>query len=120
MHGASTRTCWDWPAVSAVVCAILFVVPLVRALQGDPQAGRDPSVDGVLAIDLPPNDHRQDYLRATVEPGRRGLPVARPLPLQDSSLLSVLAQAQALLVRPPLAPPAAAGDPCRLILLPGG
>jgi molybdopterin molybdotransferase len=105
--------------VSAIVCAILFVVPLVRALLGDPQAGRDISVDGVLAIDLPANDHRQDYLRARLEGSARGLPVARPLPAQDSSLLSVLAEAQALVVRPPLAPRASAGDPCRFIPLHG-
>ena len=34
--------------VSAIVCAVLFLVPLVRALCGDRQAGRDPSEAALL------------------------------------------------------------------------
>jgi molybdopterin molybdotransferase len=41
-----------------------------------------------------------------------------PLPIQDSSMLAVLAAADCLLVRAPNAPAAKAGDACRFIRLP--
>jgi molybdopterin molybdotransferase len=103
--------------VSSIVCGILFVVPLIRALLGDPSAGADPAEAGVLGAALAANDSRQDYLRATLAARGDGLPVATALPVQDSSMLAILAQADALIVRPPHAPPAAAGDLCRIIRL---
>jgi molybdopterin molybdotransferase len=102
--------------VSAIVCAVLFLIPLVRALQGDPEAGRDPSTAAVLGCDLGPNDTRQDYLRATLKPGD-GLPVATPFGRQDSSMLRTLADSQCLVIRPPHAPAAKAGDSCRVVVL---
>jgi molybdopterin molybdotransferase len=103
--------------VSAIVCAVLFLVPLVRALTGDTDAGRDPSRPALLGADLPQNDQRQDYLRATIASDGASLPVATPFTRQDSSMLGVLAKAQGLIVRPPHAPPAKAGDPCRFVPL---
>ena len=52
-----------------------------------------------------------------LHPSETGLPVATPFELQDSSLLRILAQAQCLVIREPHAPPAAAGDRCRIIRL---
>jgi molybdopterin molybdotransferase len=66
---------------------------------------------------MPANDHRQDYVRATMKQVD-GLPLVSPLPKQDSSQLSVLASADCLVIRPPNAPAAAAGSPCRIIRLP--
>ena len=43
--------------------------------------------------------------------------VATPFERQDSSMLSRLARADALVVRPPHAPPAAAGSPVRMLPL---
>ena len=103
--------------VSSVVCAILFVVPAIRRFLSDPGAGADSTEPAVLGVDLPANDTRQDYLRATLAPSPDGLPVATALPVQDSSMLSILARADALLVRPPHAPSAKAGAPCRIIRL---
>jgi molybdopterin molybdotransferase len=103
--------------VAAVVAGIMFLVPLVRALSGDPDAGRDQSEPAILGKALRANDSRQDYMRATLQPVETGLPIATPFDIQDSSLLRVLAQAQCLLVRAPHAPAAAAGDPCRIIRL---
>jgi molybdopterin molybdotransferase len=103
--------------VSSVVCAILFVVPAIRALLGDPGAGDDPAENALLGTALPANDGRQDYLRATLLPSPEGPPVATPWPRQDSSMLAVLAASDALVVRPPDAPAAAAGSPCRAIRL---
>ncbi|MCJ2064166.1 molybdopterin molybdotransferase MoeA [Methylobacterium sp. J-088] len=103
--------------VSSIVCGLLFVVPAIRALQGDPQAGADRSEPALLGRDLVANDGRADYMRArlAVEPGR--LPVATPEQRQDSSMLAVLGQAEALLIRAPHAPAARAGDPGRIIRL---
>ena len=58
--------------------------------------------------ELKANDTRQDYIRATLE-RRDGELWATPFPIQDSSMLSALARADALIVRPPHAPAAAAG-----------
>ena len=103
--------------VSSIVCGLLFVVPAIRALQGDPEAGADRSEPATLGRDLQANDGRADYMRAglTVEPGR--LPVANPEDRQDSSMLAVLGRSEALLIRAPHAPPARAGDACRIIRL---
>lgn len=103
--------------VSSIVCGLLFVVPAIRALQGDPRAGADRSEPATLGRDMPENDGRADYMRASLalEPGR--LPVATAEQRQDSSMLAVLGRSEALLLRAPHAPAARAGDPCRIIRL---
>ncbi len=103
--------------VSALVCARLFLRPLLRALQGDPRAGDDPTAPGLLGAAMAANDQRQDYLRATLARNADGAPVLTPLAVQDSSVLRVLAAAQALIVRPPHAPAAKTGERCRYVLL---
>jgi molybdopterin molybdotransferase len=103
--------------VSSVVCGILFVAPAIRALLGDPQAGDDPGEPALLGADLAANDLRQDYIRASLARSADGLPAAAPFPVQDSSMLSVLARADALVVRQPHAPAARAGERCRIIRL---
>ena len=100
--------------VSSVVCAILFLRPLVDALLGRPS--RDLGEPAVLAVDLPANDARQDYVRATLIAGD-GLPKVTPLPVQDSSQLAALAAADCLLIRAPGAPAAKAGEACRIMRL---
>ena len=102
---------------SATVCAVLFLRPLVRALLGDPRAGADPSETARLAAPLPANHERTTYLRATLAAGACGETLATPIADQDSSLAKALARADALLVRAAGAPPAAAGEPCRIIRL---
>jgi molybdopterin molybdotransferase len=100
---------------SSMVCALLFLRPLLRALVGDPEAGADPSEPARLAVALGPNGARRTYLRAALTRDGDGALLARPAPSQDSSLIKTLARADALIVRPPDAPPAEAGDPCRVI-----
>jgi molybdopterin molybdotransferase len=102
---------------AAFVAGIVFLVPLLRALCGDPDAGRDQSEPAILGKALRGNDSRQDYLRATLRLSETGLPVATPFEIQDSSLLRLLAQAQCLVIREPHAEPASAGDLCRIIRL---
>ena len=62
-----------------------------------------------LAVDLPANGPRAHYMRARLTPGD-GLPGIAPFDRQDSALLSILGQADALLIRPVDAPPCHAGD----------
>jgi molybdopterin molybdotransferase len=104
--------------VSAIVCGLLFLIPLIRAMSGDPRAGADMREPARLGHALRGNDQRQDFMRARLEPSSDGLPIATAFDAQDSSLLRVFAQAQCLIVRPPLAPPAEAGALCHIIRLP--
>jgi len=84
--------------VSAIVCGHLFLLPLLRALQGLPDAA--PQVlRARLARDIGPNGPRAHYMRATLTHGD-GLPRIDPYAAQDSALLVPLAAAGALLVRP--------------------
>lgn len=104
--------------VAAIVCALVFLGPLLRALQGDPRAGEDRTEGAVAGADLPANKGRRDYMRARLSLDADGRLIATPQPLQDSSLLTELAQSQALLIREPGAPAAAKGDSCRILRLP--
>ena len=101
--------------VSSYVCAFLFVVPLIRRLAGRLDIERTPEV-ALLGSDLPANDERTDYLRATLAAGTAG-PIATPLPSQDSSLMAPLAKADCLLIREPHAPAAKAGSECVILKL---
>jgi molybdopterin molybdotransferase len=102
--------------VSAYVCGMLFLLPLIRRLcgRGDLEL---PTEQALLGIDLPANDERADYLRATLAAGPDRFPVATPAPVQDSSMLAPLAAADCLLIRAPHAPAAKAGETCCIIRL---
>jgi molybdopterin molybdotransferase len=100
---------------SSMVCAILFLRPLLRALHGEPDPGADLSRPARLAVNVPANGVRQDYLRASLDRDADGILVATPAASQDSSLVKTMARADGLIVRPPHAAPAKAGDPCRVI-----
>ena len=102
--------------VSAFVCALLFLRPLIRALLGLP-AGPPERQPARLGAALGANDRREDYLRARLAPGPDGAPVATPFDRQDSSMLARFVEADALVVRAPHAPPAPAGAPVEIIRL---
>ena len=99
--------------VSAFVCGFLFLVPLIRRLMGRADLER-PIESAVLGVDLPENDERADYLRATLINGPQGL-VATPFPVQDSSMMAPLAKADCLMIREPYDPAAKIGDACRIV-----
>jgi molybdopterin molybdotransferase len=99
--------------VSAYVCAFLFLVPLIRRLSGRSDLVM-PTESALLGSDLPANDERADYLRATLRQGGEG-PIATPFPVQDSSMMASLAKADCLVIREPYAPAAAAGSRCVII-----
>ena len=102
--------------VSAFVCAVLFLLPLLAALQGSGDFAL-PVTRHRLGADLPANDTREDYLRAELRPAPDGVAEAVPAARQDSSMLRVLAGADVLVIRAPHAPPAAAGTEVEAISL---
>ncbi|KAA2317333.1 molybdopterin molybdenumtransferase MoeA [Pseudooceanicola sediminis] len=95
--------------VSAIVCGHVFVAPVLRAMQGLP-ANPAPLYSARLSEPLAANGTREHYLRGRVTPD--GIFAADR---QDSSLLSVLSEANALILREPDAPAAAIGDIVRYI-----
>jgi molybdopterin molybdotransferase len=101
--------------VSSYICAFLFLIPLIRRLSGRADVNLVPD-HAVLGRDMPANDEREDYLRATLEAGANGA-VVIPLPHQDSSLMAPLSAADCLLIRPAHAPRAVAGSPCVILKL---
>jgi len=92
---------------SAFVCALLFLRPLVDKLMGRP-APLPVGIPLPTATSLPGNGLRQNYLRARLigGPGERHVDAAVS---QDSGQLSVLAQSDGLIVRPPNAESVEAG-----------
>ncbi|MEW6256371.1 MAG: gephyrin-like molybdotransferase Glp [Pseudomonadota bacterium] len=99
--------------VSAYVCALLFLVPLLNALQGAP--AELALLPARLGADVKANDQRRDYMRATLITAPDGGRVATPLPSQDSAMLSALYRADGLLIREAGAPAGTAGDLCKVL-----
>ncbi|MCX7324939.1 MAG: molybdopterin molybdotransferase MoeA [Hyphomicrobiales bacterium] len=103
--------------VSSMVCAILFLEPLLRKLLGQPNPDADRSEGALLGRALPANDLREEYMRASLRRDDACNLVATPFSSQDSSIQRLMASADALLIRPAHAPAAEAGTPCRIIRL---
>src|SRR5207253_2203456 len=101
--------------VSAYVCSMLFVAPLIRKLLGRTDI-ENPVGQGVLGRDLPANDEREEYMRATLT-RRDGTWIATPFPQQDSSMLVPLAAADCLVIRRAFSPAAPAGTRCEFVKL---
>jgi molybdopterin molybdotransferase len=102
--------------VSAFVCGVLFLSPLLRRLAGRADLGPD-TESAALGCDLPANDERTDYMRADLVVQPDGTSVATPYRVQDSSMLAPLARAGCLVIREPYAPAAAAGTRCPIVKL---
>lgn len=100
---------------SSLVCAHLFLEPLVARLGGRPAPDRIKKA--ILTKDMPENDQRQDYIRGDLATNPDGQLAATPLARQDSSLMKVFADARCLIVRPPFAPPAIVGSTCDVLVL---
>jgi molybdopterin molybdotransferase len=101
--------------VASLVCSYLFLKPLLAKLGG---RRHTPDLrDAALATAMTANDQRQDYVRAKAVVSDVGKLVATPFPVQDSSMLRTLAEANALIVRAPFAPAAEKGDACRVLML---
>ena len=100
--------------VASLICSELYLKPLVARLCGTDYV--QDVREAVLGRAMSANDTRQDYVRAAV---RRddGRLVATAFDVQDSSMLQILARSDALIIRPPFAPAAAAGAACRVLML---
>ncbi|MBA4783239.1 MAG: molybdopterin molybdotransferase MoeA [Rhizobiales bacterium] len=95
--------------VSSLVCSLLFLKPLLLFMQGRDPA--HPIERGILRAALPANGPRQAYLRGYGE-RVNGLWHVACDPEQDSSVLSVLARSNVLVIQPGNAPASMAGDVC--------
>ena len=105
--------------VSTLVCSLLFLKPALDKLSGLPD-GADPPLTARLGVAVKQNDRRQDYLRARLVRAGDGAFEAVPFDVQDSSMMRPLASSDCLVVRPPHAPPLAAGAVVPIIAFPGG
>lgn len=95
--------------VSSMVCTKLFLVPMIRKMLGL-TADVGPINQAALTCDISANGPREHYMRAQVTyDGETHL--ITPSDSQDSSLLSTLAQANALLIRPISDPARKKGEP---------
>ncbi|MCK0143279.1 gephyrin-like molybdotransferase Glp [Aliiroseovarius sp. F20344] len=90
--------------VSSMVCGHVFLVPALRAMLGLGEAAA-PRRQAHLSKDIAANGPREHYMRARVDGDQITI-----FDSQDSALLSVLAQANALAVRPRSDPARPSGD----------
>ena len=97
--------------VSAMVCGHVFLLPVVRKMLG---LGQSPTLttSAQLTHDIGPNGPREHYMRAHTS--SEGLTI---FPRQDSALLSVLADANCLAIRPPNDSARKAGETLKIIPL---
>lgn len=105
--------------VSTIVTALLFLRPAIDRMLGI-NGVEQPRDVALLGRDMPANDTRQDYVRARLVTNADGRKVATAFSPQDSSMLSLIARADCLIVRKPHAAAAKAGDPIDVIPLSGG
>ena len=102
--------------VSSLITAILFLVPALAVLSGLP-AAPPPVSQAKLGADLAANDHRADHLRARLALDTDGAPVVTAFGKQDSAMLRMLAESDALILRPPHASAAVAGTMVPIVRL---
>ncbi len=105
--------------VSALVCSLIFVKPIIEKLLGivEPNIGKSYAT---LTTPLPANDQRQDYLRAKLNSEKDGTLFVTPFPKQDSSMVSLLASSDCLIVRAPRARAAVEGERVEIMTFPKG
>jgi molybdopterin molybdotransferase len=100
---------------SALVCAELFLRPLLAAIQG-----ADPTLPVFAAragVPLAANGEREHWMRARLAHGPGGEAVVTPFADQDSSLISVFALADVIVRRAPGSGAVAAGEPVDVLAL---
>jgi len=102
--------------VSTAVCALVFLAPAISKLAGGTH--QQHLFSAAITTDLPENDQRQDYIRATMGRADHGVTSVRPAPRQDSCMMATLAHADAFIVRPPFDPAITAGDIVTILPMP--
>ncbi|MGV8950259.1 MAG: gephyrin-like molybdotransferase Glp [Cypionkella sp.] len=94
--------------VSAIVCGHLFLLPMLKSMLGLPDPAPQ-TLTAALGCDLPANGPRAHYMRARLS-APDGAATVTPFARQDSALLTILTEADALLILPPNAPAQTAGS----------
>jgi molybdopterin molybdotransferase len=100
--------------VSALVCARLFLKPLLDSYLGMTD---EPAMEAGLGAAMKANDGRQDYVRASLAIAPDGGRTATPFAKQDSSMQRTFRAADCLIVRPPHAEEASAGMIVPILML---
>lgn len=100
---------------SAIVCAHLFLAPLLAFMQGTKIGARETTAR--LMTDVPANGARETFLRATSHTDQNGQIRATPADNQDSSLMSPFLSANLLIQRAPNSAALKAGDPVPCLFL---
>lgn len=102
--------------VSAMVCAELFARDVVAAMQGASSGG--PPMQSARSLSaIPANGPREHYMRAIIHSGADGSLTTRVETDQDSSLVSILANAGGLVRRLPGALSTEAGEMVEVVRL---
>lgn len=103
---------------AALVCAHLFLRPLLAAMLGrEAEGAQESGAVALLEGELEASGANECYLRAIAVPGADTELRVRPCGNQDTSLLSVFAAANALIRRPALAPAVGSGQPVEVLWL---
>jgi molybdopterin molybdotransferase len=102
--------------VAALICGLVFLVPMLHRLLGLRECARGPQ-EAVLGQALEANGPREHYMRAASTWRPNGERLVTPLAAQDSALMADFARADCLIVRPPDAPALAAGERVTIIQL---
>ena len=85
--------------VSAIVCGYVFLLPVIQAMQGLKPTGLRKQF-AKLSSPLGPNGPREHYLRSKVDYSSE-IPTIQAHERQDSSLLRILNESNALMIRKP-------------------
>ncbi len=101
---------------SGLVCAQLFLRPLIKAMIGLNPDIDVPTQKAVLTKDLRANGPRALFSRASVRIGNDAHLMATPFPRQDSSLLTPFARANAFIVQDANTTALQAGDICEIFI----
>ena len=100
--------------VSSLVCAMVFVAPLIKKMLGLPPELNE--LSAFLSANLPASGPRQEYMRAS-SVFKDGKMYVAAFDNQDSSILSNLVKADCLIVRPANAEAAKIGEECKVLML---
>ncbi|MDJ0613051.1 MAG: molybdopterin molybdotransferase MoeA [Rhizobiaceae bacterium] len=104
--------------VSSLVAFNVFVRPLIQIMAGG-TAETASMRKAILGRNLPENDERAEYMRATLETGPDGQLVATPFDTQDSSMLANLVRADCLVYRAVKAAAVSKGEPVEIVIIAG-
>lgn len=100
--------------VSSLVCAHLFLVPVLEKLSGRAYA---PHIEqAILSSPLPENGPRKHFIRANLTRTANGECRVEPVSSPDSSLIRLMANANCLIIREENGKPLSVGDSCRIFI----